>query len=102
MGRRSGFIVSATAALAIWLTAGTAASQSTFPATQYAEQFRELTRQAEQDLTSSDPATVAWGAYHAGTYHLLATIMSLQRALESPEVSHRSADTLITLRARSR
>jgi hypothetical protein len=102
MGRRSGFIVSTTAALAIWLTAETAASQPTFPTIQHAEQFRELTRQAEQDLTSSDPATVAWGAYHAGTYHLLATILSLQRALESPEVSHRSADTLITLRARSR
>jgi hypothetical protein len=87
MGRHSAFMVSATIALAISLTADTASSQSAFPAIQRAEPFRELTRQAEQDLTSSEPVTVAWGAYRAGTYHLVATIPLLQRVLESPPLS---------------
>jgi hypothetical protein len=70
---------------------------------------RGLEREVVRKLESADPATVAWGAYEAGAYHLTQTIPALQRIVEEPPAQvdrQRRAlldvvlDALLQLRAR--
>lgn len=69
----------------------------------------DLARRIARKLQSTNPATVAWGAYEAGAYHLSETIPALQWILELPPSAddrQRRAlldvvlDALVQLRAR--
>jgi hypothetical protein len=94
---------------AVGLLIGTTMVAAQQPTAPQPPSFTELARQVDTQVDSSDPLDVAWGAYHAGVYHLTSAIPRLTRILESPpamDARERRAlldvvlDTLIQLKAR--